>query len=74
MNCLGNIYSWVLGGPTIGPDSMFKLILSGSQDLTIGIQIGPVGKNTLGGYIEDMMKRGCGGELQESFYEESHLH
>ena len=40
LNCLGNIYSWVLGGPTIGPDSMFKLILSGSQDLTIGIQIG----------------------------------
>ena len=36
----GNIYSWVLRGPTIGPDPMFKLILSGSQDLTIGIQIG----------------------------------
>ena len=34
----------------------------------------PVGKNTWGGYIEDMMKGGCGGELQESFYEESHLH
>ena len=35
----------------------------------------PGGKNTLGGYIEDMMKGGvCGGELQESFYEEIHLH
>ena len=47
MNCLGNISFWVPGGPTIGPDTMFKLILSGNQDL-----------NTLGGYIEDMMKRG----------------
>ena len=28
------------GGPTIGPDSMFKLILSGSQGLTFGTQIG----------------------------------
>ena len=27
-------------GPTIGPDSMFKLILSGSQDPIIGIPIG----------------------------------
>ena len=40
MNCLGNTSSWVLGGPTIGPDSMFKLIISGNQDLTIGTQIG----------------------------------
>ena len=36
---------------------MFKLILSGSQDLTIGIQIGLLVK-ILWGYIEDMMKRG----------------
>ena len=34
----------------------------------------PVGKNTLGGYIEDMMKGGCGGELQKSFHEEGHLY
>ena len=40
LNCLGSIFSWVLGGPTIGPDSMFKLILSGSQDLIIGTPIG----------------------------------
>ena len=26
------------------------------------------------GYIEDMMKRGCGGELQEPLYEEIYLH
>ena len=36
LNCIGNIYFLVPGGPTIGPDSMFKLILSGSQGLTIG--------------------------------------
>ena len=30
LNCLGNIFSWVLGGPTISQDSMFKLILSGN--------------------------------------------
>ena len=40
LNCIGNIYFLVLGGPTIGPDSMSKLILSGSQGLTIGIPIG----------------------------------
>ena len=40
LNCIGNIYFLVPGGPTIGPDSMFKLILSGSQGLTIGIPIG----------------------------------
>ena len=39
-NCIGNIYFLVPGGPTIGPDSMFKLILSGSQGLTIGTPIG----------------------------------
>ena len=40
LNCLGNIFSWVLGGPTISPDSMFKLILSVSQDLITGTPIG----------------------------------
>ena len=40
LNCLGNIYFLVLGGHTIGPDSMFKLILSGSQGLIIGTPIG----------------------------------
>ena len=40
LNCLGNIFSWVLGGPTIGPDFMFKLILSGNQDLITGTPIG----------------------------------
>ena len=40
LNCLGSIYFLVLGGPTIGPDSMFKLILSRSQGLTIGTPIG----------------------------------
>ena len=34
----------------------------------------PVGKNTLEGYIEDMMKGVCGGELQEPLYEEVHLY
>ena len=40
LNCLGNISSWVLGGLTIGPDSMFKLIQSGSQDLITVTLIG----------------------------------
>ena len=40
LNCLGSIYFLVLGGPTIGPDSMFKLILSGSQGLITGRPIG----------------------------------
>ena len=40
LNCLGNIFSWVLGGLTISPDSMFKLIQSGSQDLITGTLIG----------------------------------
>ena len=40
LNCLGNNSFLVLGCLTIGPDSMFKLILSGSQGLTIGTQIG----------------------------------
>ena len=40
LNCLGNIYFLALGGPIIGPDSMFKLILSGSLGLIIGIPIG----------------------------------
>ena len=40
LNCSGSIYFWVLGGPTIGPDSMFKLILSGNLELIIGIPIG----------------------------------
>ena len=47
----------VLGGPTIDQDSMFKLILSGSQGLTICTPIG-LWVKILGGYIEDMMKRG----------------
>ena len=44
LNYLGNISFWVPGGLTIGPDSMYKLILSGNQDLTIGTQIGLLGK------------------------------
>ena len=40
LNCLGSMYFWVLRGPTIGPDSMFKLIQSGSQVLIIGTPIG----------------------------------
>ena len=40
LNCLGNIYFLVLGGPTIGLGSMFKLILSGSLGLITGIAIG----------------------------------
>ena len=40
LNCIANTYFLVLGGPTISPDSMFKLILSGSQGLTIDTPIG----------------------------------
>ena len=40
-----------------GPDSMFKLILSGSLGLIIGTLTGQW-VNILWGYIEDMMKRG----------------
>ena len=40
LNCLGSIYFLVLLGPTIGSDSMFKLILSGSQGLITGTPIG----------------------------------
>ena len=40
LNCLGSIYFLILGGPIIGPDSMFKLILSGSQGLITGTPIG----------------------------------
>ena len=58
LNYLGSIYFLVLGGPTIGPDSMYKLILSGSQVLITGIPIGLWVKILWGGYIEDMMKRG----------------
>ena len=57
LNCLENIYFLVLGGSTIGPDSMFKLILSGSLGLIIGTLVGQWVK-ILWGYIEDMMKRG----------------
>ena len=52
LNCLGSIYFLVLGGPTIGPDSMFKLILSGSQDLIIGIPIGLWVKILWGGTLK----------------------
>ena len=38
LNCIGNISFLVPGGLTIGPGSMFKLILSGSQGLTTGTQ------------------------------------
>ena len=57
LNCLGSIYFLVLGGPTIGPDSMFKLILSGSQGLITGTPIF-LWVKILWGYTEDMMKRG----------------
>ena len=40
LNCSGNIFSWVLGGPTIGPGSMFKLILIGNLELTTGTPTG----------------------------------
>ena len=40
LNCLGSIYFLVLRGPTICSDSMFKLILSGSQGLITGTPIG----------------------------------
>ena len=64
MNCLGNIFSLVLEVLIIGPGSMFKLILSGNQDLTYWYTNRPVGKNTLGGYIEDMMKGGVEGNFK----------
>ena len=40
LSCLGNIFFWVLGVLTIGPDSMFKLTQSGSLDLITGTPIG----------------------------------
>ena len=58
MNCLGNIYSWVLGGPTSWPRFYVQTDPKWEPRSDYWYTNRPIGKNTLGGYIEDMMKRG----------------
>ena len=59
LNCLGNIYFLVLGGSYHWPRFYVQTDPKWEPGSDYWYTNRPVGKNTLGGYIEDMMKGGC---------------